>query len=90
MLLDKDQSAKILYKRSEKYYIVFQSGILYLIKVLQNSSKFYSISTVVWTGPLWIHAWSVVYYNSIKMVAQFSMNDALQKVVANVVRTTFL
>ena len=35
MLLDKDQSAKILYKRSEKYYIVFQSGNTILYKVLQ-------------------------------------------------------
>lgn len=90
MLLDKDQSAKILYKRSEKYYIVFQSGNTILYKSTTNSSNFSSNSIVVWTGPWWIHAWSLVYYNSIKMVAQFSMNDALQKVVANVVRTTFL
>ena len=90
MLFDKDQSAKILHKRSEKYYIVFQSGNTILYKILQNSSNFYSISTVVWTGPWWIHAWSLVYYNSIKLVAQFRMNDALQKVVASVVRTTFL
>ena len=60
MLFDKDQSAKILHKRSEKYYIVFRAEILYFIKILQNSSNFYSISTVVWTGPWWIHAWSVV------------------------------
>ena len=90
MLFDKDQSAKILHKRSEKYYIVFRAEILYFIKILQNSSNFSSNSIVVWTGPWWIHAWSLVYYNSIKMVAQFRMNDALQKIVASVVRTTFL